>query len=145
MRDLLRVLAVAPALLVAACSGGSEQTAATGPATPATLPAAYSYTLTSSCGERSLIGTYRVRVADGVVTDVDPRGRAMAPPDLGDVPTIADLEAMIGAAEPDAVVEVERDVDGLLTSVSIDHVPDAIDDEECYAVSGLRERAGGGG
>ena len=86
------------------------------------------------------------------MTRVEPVGWTPIPRDIGDLPTIDDLEVLIGAAETDAVVEIERDDGGVLRSLSIDHLPVAIDDEECYEVSGLREEqpgvhvsCGGGG
>lgn len=136
---------VALGLLLVGCGGGPEPPATTGGPEQAALPAAYSFRLTSSCGERALIGSYRVWVVDGEVARVDPIGGTTTVPDLSYVPSIADLEAMIDDAEPDAVVEVDRDAGGLLTWVSIDHVPNGIDDEECYRLSGLRDRTGGAG
>jgi len=145
---MLTTVAVVPVLVLAACDGsgpaptvGQTPTEGshpvTGRATPGTPPAGYSFVLTSSCGERSLIGMYRVRVEGDVVVRAEPIGRRASRPALEDVPTIADLEARIEHAGPDAVVEVERDDTGLLTSVSIDPRQDTIDDEECYRVSHL--------
>lgn len=139
---MLCLLAVVP-VLAAGCGDGSQAPARAGGTQRTELPASYSFDLTSSCGERSLIGSYRVWVEDGRVSKVEPAGRTPRPR-LDDVPTVADLEAMIDDAETDAVVEVERDDEGVLRSVSIDHLPDAIDDEECYEVAGLRDRAGSG-
>lgn len=144
---MLTTVAVVPVLVLAACNGSGPASSVgqtptegshpvTGRATPRTPPAGYSFVLTSSCGERSLIGTYRVRVEGDAVVRAEPIGRASRPA-LEDVPTIADLEARIEHAGPDAVVEVERDDTGLLTSVSIDPRQDTIDDEECYRVSRL--------
>ncbi|CAI9402261.1 DUF6174 domain-containing protein [Nocardioides sp. T2.26MG-1] len=140
MRRLLCLLAVVP-VLAAGCGDGSEPAARAGGTQRAELPAAYSFDLTSSCGERSLIGSFRVWVEDGEVAKVEPVGRTPRPR-LQDVPTIADLEQLIERAGPDAVVEVERDDDGALRSVSIDPRQDTIDDEQCYEVSGLRDRTG---
>lgn len=143
MRPILAVLAVAPVVVLAACGTSEPATTARTAPEPAALPAVYSYDLTSSCGERSLIGSYRVWVEDDEVTRVEPVGRTPMPSDLAAVPTIDDLEALIGAAETDAVVEIERDDGGVLRSLSIDHLPDAIDDEECYEVGGVREELPG--
>jgi len=140
MRTMLAVLAVTPLLLVAGCDGSSARHPVSPPVTPAALPAAYSFVLTSNCGERSLIGTYRVRVEGGRVVRAEAVGRTPEPR-LEEVPTLADLEAKIQHAAPDAVVDVERDDAGVLTSVSIDPRQDTIDDEECYEVSRLRGRA----
>lgn len=137
MRRLIGLLAAIPVL--AACGDASAPpTRAIEPA-QAALPASYSFDLTSRCGERSLLGAYRVWVADDAVVRVEPREGTPRPADLADVPTIADLEAQIEDVGPDAVVEVDRADDGRLRSVSIDHLPDAIDDEECYTVGEVQE------
>ena len=123
---------------VAGCGDRAQPPVRAGGSPRAALPTAYAFDLTSSCGERSLIGSYRVWVTDDEVTRVEPRGGTPRPAHLEDVPTIADLEELIEHVGPEAVVEVERDNDGRLRSVSIDHLPDAIDDEECYTVSDVR-------
>lgn len=104
----------------------------------AELPLDYTYLLASSCGERALLGDYRVVVRDGDVVEVaglDPDHPYR--PEPQDVPSLADLLRMAEEAEPDAVVELETGPDGIPVSLSIDHVPNGVDDEECYEVSEL--------
>lgn len=102
------------------------------------LPASYRYVLASACGERALIGRYDVVVRDGVVVRAEPHDRHSSRPRLADVPTLQDLRTKAEEAGPKAVVELVEDADGVPVSLSIDHLPDAIDDEECYEVSDLR-------
>ncbi len=102
------------------------------------LPSAYSFDVSSTCGERNLLGDFRVTVVEGDVDRVQPLGDSRLfglEPD--DFPTLAGLVALVEGAERDAVVEVELDDGGLPRQVAIDHVPDAIDDEECYRVSNV--------
>ena len=100
------------------------------------LPSTYTFDVSSTCGERNLIGDFRVTVVDGEVERVRPLGvtrlYGLGPDDF---PTLADLVDLVDGVGPDAVVEVELDDGGLPRQVAIDHVPDAIDDEECYRVS----------
>lgn len=104
----------------------------------AELPLDYTYLLASSCGERALLGDYRVVVQDGDVVEVtglDPDYGYRPEPE--DVPSLADLLRMAEEAEPDAVVGLVTGADGVPVSLSIDHVPNGVDDEECYEVSEL--------
>jgi hypothetical protein len=137
----MRRLLLVPILLVAACG---DETAPTETAAEPPVPASYSYDLESSCGERNLIGTFHVSVEGDQVIRAEATGRTTVEPDLAYVPSLDDLEEMVEEAEPDAVVETERDADGRLTWVSIDHLPDAIDDEECYRISNIREEQADG-
>jgi hypothetical protein len=102
------------------------------------LEATYTFDVTSTCGERNLIGDFRVSVVDGVVAEVRPLGgtrlHGLGPDDF---PTLADLVELVDEVGPEADVEVELDEAGLPRQVAIDHVPDAIDDEECYRISNL--------
>lgn len=102
------------------------------------LPTSYNYVLKASCGERGFLGRYQVSVRDTVVTSV----RSLNPeyeyrPSLDDVPTLAGLLERAVSASPGAVVDLQLDESGIPTSLSIDHVPNAIDDEECYEISEL--------
>jgi hypothetical protein len=109
------------------------------PKSSATLPTSYHYVLTSSCGERSLLGSYRVVVHDDAVVSVESLN-ADYPyrPRPEDVPTLADLLDLAAGAERDAVIDLRVDAHGVPVSLAIDHVPNGIDDEECYEVSELR-------
>jgi hypothetical protein len=129
-------LALLTSPLLAACGtpddeAGPGSTAAT---KDPTFPYSYTYDLKSSCGERSLIGSYRVTVVDGTVTKAAPTDGRPAP-QLDQVPTLQRLLELADDAGPGAVVDLDVDDDGLPVRLSIDHDPDAIDDEECYEVS----------
>jgi hypothetical protein len=98
------------------------------------LHGAYQFVLTSSCGERSGLGSFHLSVIDDAVVAVDPLpGSTLGGMEPQDFPTIADLFDMAENAEPDAIVDLQVD-DGIVKSLSIDHLPEAIDDEECYTV-----------
>lgn len=98
----------------------------------------YSFTITSSCGERLMIGTFAVQVADGEITSVeglDEPGRRAADVDsLPEVvPTIGGLLDRLVALDASELREATFDPGtGVPTHVLIDPVADAIDDEECY-------------
>jgi hypothetical protein len=142
----MRVKTALPAILLltltGACAGQSAEVAAPAPA-PAptwTAPAKYAFTLTSDCGERSLIGRFRVTVRDEVAEaeglDDSARGALMLRiADL--VPTLSRLEAEAEAARRSGADEVtiERDpADGHATKITIDTEKNAIDDEACYTI-----------
>jgi uncharacterized protein DUF6174 len=110
----------------------------------ATLPESYRYVLTSSCGERGLLGDYKVMVRDGRVTSVANLNEDYPyDPEPSEIPTLADLLDMARSASPEAVVELTLDGAGLPQSLSLDPVPNGIDDEECYEVSDLEIIRGG--
>lgn len=52
-------------------------------------------------------------------------------------PALSDLVNMAESAPAEAVVEFVVDDNGLPKSLSLDPVPNGIDDEECYQVSSL--------
>jgi hypothetical protein len=107
-----------------------------------TEPSRYKFTLTSSCGERALIGRFKVTVEGGLVTrneGLDDSARRALMLRLAKlVPTLGDLEAEADTARKEradqVVVEVDP-VDGHPTSIRIDHDANAIDDESCYDIS----------
>ena len=131
------VLAVAAATLTAC---GDD----TGAGTSAwTEPTRYTYVLDSQCGERLLIGKFRVTVADGAVTDVEgldeSAKRATESPAIKtETPTLGQLVRRVAEARAKdahkARVEFDK-TDGHPTFAEIDHEKNAIDDEECYTVS----------
>jgi hypothetical protein len=105
-------------------------------------PANYAFVLDSSCGERLLIGRFRVTVTNAQVSGV----KALGPdasrelmlqlknemPTLGKLMADADKARRAGAAK----VDVKTDpADGHPTLIEIDHEANAVDDEECYAIS----------
>ncbi|MDX3524816.1 DUF6174 domain-containing protein [Streptomyces scabiei] len=116
-------------------------------ATPAPAwkePSAYRYTLTSSEGERALIGTFEVTVRDGKVvkaTGVDDSARRVVDHDLSLVPTIAELLGQAERARRDGadIVDVDYAKNGRPAVVSIDWDEDAIDDEETYTLGDYEE------
>jgi len=144
----LAVLAVPVAASLAACA--SSEGSAVEPATAASASAAwaaagaddYAYTLTSSCGERFLYGTYRVTVTGGEITDVvglDETAERLVGEgrDLSeDIPTLAELQVRVLDTDKDDVSEVSFDpTTGFPASVTFDPEPRAVDDEECYVVT----------
>lgn len=107
-----------------------------------TEPAAYSFTFESRCGERNLVGQFFVEVEDGEVIAVeglDGQGNtATSVVQPRDVPTLADLLALVAEARNDGADEVNLvtdPTDGHPVSVEIDWDAAAVDDEECYTVS----------
>ncbi|WP_159770334.1 DUF6174 domain-containing protein [Streptomyces sp. HM190] len=147
-RPAVAVLAVAVSGVVAACGGGSSsQTASARPSWRE--PSSYTYTLTSSEGERSLLGTFEVTVRDGKVTRVvgaDEDSRRVARQLSGRVPTIGDLLAEADAARDEGadLVDVDRAADGRPTRVLLDWEEDAVDDEAVYGISDYRPSAAPG-
>lgn len=123
-----RLLLLLPLLPLLPACGDDRGAVVDDPPDGPVVPAAYSFDLRSTCGERNLIGDYRVWVEDDVVVRVEPDA------DPETVPTLLGLERLADAAEPGAEVELERGSAGWITWLSIDHLPDAIDDEECYRV-----------
>lgn len=102
------------------------------------IPPDYSYRLTSSCGERALIGTYDIVVQDRdrVVSGARADGAASMIENL-EYPTIKALLDDALRADSPAEVEFETDAAGLPARLSIDGEPDAIDDEECYVFAAI--------
>lgn len=103
-------------------------------------PASYVYTMTSSEGERSLIGTFRVTVRDGKVTKavgLDESARRVVERSLGEVPTIGGLLEELEQARRDNAdtAEVEYAPDGHPVRIDLDREKNAIDDEALYVIS----------
>jgi Family of unknown function (DUF6174) len=128
------------ALLLGGCADAEPVAPATAPATW-TPPAKYAFTLGSECGERALIGRFRVTVADGRVTGTEgldqaaKRALMLRIADL--VPTLRQLEEEAATAQRAGaeVVRVERDpVDAHPVRITIDPSTNAIDDEACYTI-----------
>jgi hypothetical protein len=102
----------------------------------------YAFTLTSSCGERLLLGTYRVTVTDGAISDVvgvDETGVRIVGEghDLAaEIPTLSALQTRVLDTDADDVTEATFDpTTGYPASVTFDPNPQGIDDEECYVVT----------
>ncbi|MFC7303537.1 DUF6174 domain-containing protein [Streptomyces monticola] len=106
-------------------------------------PAAYRYTVESSAGERSGLGTYTVTVrGHKVVAAVghDEPGRQFVR-DLGEVPTIGDLLDELEAARSEHHAdraEARYAADGHPVRISLDYEEDAIDDEAEYRITDYR-------
>ncbi|MEV8504098.1 DUF6174 domain-containing protein [Actinoplanes sp. NPDC051475] len=132
------------AVLLGGCAQPQAQPQpAVGAAAPATwtVPDKYAFTLTSECGERALLGTFRVTVVGDEVTRAegldDAARRALMLRLANLVPTLHQLEAQAEAAKKDGadVVEVEREPsDAHPTRIMIDRSSAAEDDEECYTI-----------
>ncbi|MFJ8629245.1 DUF6174 domain-containing protein [Streptomyces sp. NPDC093568] len=126
-------------LICAAAACGTE----TDPArelAPWQEPAAYTYTLRSTEGERSLIGTFRITVRDGAVVKavgLDDSGRRVVEDIPEEVPTIGELLAELEQARRDDAdkAEAEHADDGHPVRISLDWMENAIDDEALYVIS----------
>ena len=131
------------------------------PSAPAwTEPSSYTFVFASECGERSLLGTFQVTVEDGIAVAYRPLDELAlrSPGTIDDMPTLGTLIALVeeartyrsqwpgrslpqpsGVPEPsarEAIVLLETDpADGHPTFISIDWLPNAIDDEECYRIT----------
>jgi hypothetical protein len=133
----VRTLLLVGGLVLATAACGEE----TGPSSPAWQePASYTYTLTSSEGERSLIGTFRVTVRDGEVDEavgLDDSARRVVRQLPDQVPTLGDLlkEAEQARGEGADTVDTEYAQDGHPTHIELDWDEDAIDDEARYVIS----------
>ncbi|WP_128430980.1 DUF6174 domain-containing protein [Streptomyces cyaneus] len=127
---------------VAAC--GTETSASSAAPAPTRVtwqePAAYTYTLHSSGGERALLGTFRITVHDGAVAKavgLDDSGRRVAEDIPEAMPTIgALLDELDRARRDDAdAAEAEYAADGHPVRISLDWEENAIDDEALYVIS----------
>lgn len=106
-------------------------------------PDAYTYTLKSSEGERSLLGTFRVTVQDREVVKavgLDDSGRRVVEQMPDEVPTIGGLlEEMEQARRDNAdTAEAEYAADGHPVRISLDWEANAIDDEALYIITDYR-------
>jgi Family of unknown function (DUF6174) len=140
-RPLLALVASAALTLTgcAVASGGTTPRADDGTWRE---PGSYAFTLESACGERDLIGTFRLTVLDGMVTAAEGRdepGRRLVArrmPHL--MPTLVGLLNEARQAQRDGADVVETQVDpadGHPTKITIDADRDAMDDEACYTIS----------
>ncbi|BCJ52609.1 hypothetical protein Asp14428_40840 [Actinoplanes sp. NBRC 14428] len=106
-----------------------------------TVPDKYAFTLTSECGERALIGRFRVTVVGDKVIHaegLDDSARRALLLRLADlVPTLRQLEKQAETARGEGadVVQVDREPsDAHPTRIVIDPSSAATDDEECYTI-----------
>ncbi|MEU6762433.1 DUF6174 domain-containing protein [Streptomyces sp. NPDC046853] len=103
-------------------------------------PSSYAYTLKSTEGERSLLGTFRVTVRDGKVAEavgLDESGRRVAKQLPGEVPTIGELLEELEQARHDRAdtAEAKYASDGHPLRISLDRDKNALDDEALYVIS----------
>jgi hypothetical protein len=103
-------------------------------------PSAYSFVMVSSCGERSLLGRFGVTVEDGVTVAYEAldeqAGLYAGPPD--EIPSLGEMLRLVAEARDGGAADVTLvtdPADGHPVEVDIDWLPNAIDDEECYAIS----------
>jgi hypothetical protein len=142
-----RFLVVAAAILpLAACTAAPPPAPLPRPVRTAPAswqePARYTYVLESGCGERPLIGRFRLTVTAGKVTTavgLDAASRSaltttpqLTPPTLGQLLQQVDTARRAGAHVAKAVTDP---ADGHPTEVNLDPIANAIDDEACYTVT----------
>jgi hypothetical protein len=134
-----------------ASSAGGQETGAEGAAarsrTPWREPGSYSYTLRSSGGERTLLGTFRVTVRDGAVVEavgLDDSGRGVAGSAPDAVPTIGELLDELEQARRDGAdaAEARYAADGHPLRISLDWEENAVDDEAVYVISAYEPAKG---
>ncbi|UKJ62464.1 hypothetical protein H1Q78_11780 [Cellulosimicrobium cellulans] len=106
----------------------------------------YAFTLTSSCGERNLVGDFDVEVAGGEVVAVSAslEHLEMTPESYVESGgrTIDGFLDLVDERH-DVVTDVAFDDDlGYPTSLTLDPMPRAIDDEECYAITDVHPARG---
>ncbi len=138
MRAHVRRVAVVAAVTAALSGCGNDvQPAAQWPE-----PSRYTYVLESTCGERALIGRYRITVADGKVTAAEgldePARRTVTDSPADTIPTLGGLVDELNQARQGGagIAELETDgADGHPTRITIDPEPNAVDDESCYAIT----------
>lgn len=144
---LSRLVLAAAVLGAATACGGQTVPVGTKPAVaPVTgwkEPSAYTYTLTSSAGERALIGTFRVTVRDGEVVDavgLDESARRVVKGSPAVVPTLQDLLAELDGARREGAATAEADfaADGHPTRIALDREKNAVDDEALYVIGDFR-------
>lgn len=102
----------------------------------------YAFTLTSSCGERYLIGDFDVEVAGGEVVAVSASlAHLEATPESyveGGGHTVDGFLDLVEERHAD-VIDVTFDEDlGFPTTLTLDREPLGVDDEECYAITDVR-------
>ncbi len=138
---------LATLLVLAACGTARSNSEASSEQAPLSWepPEAYSFTVTSECGERNFLGTYDVTVNAGEVVELRVHEDGWPHAGPKDAPSLEVLLEQARNPAGDAVVDYRVDDAGRPMEVSIDHDPRAIDDEECYRIRGIRELPGGNG
>ncbi|WP_172382583.1 DUF6174 domain-containing protein [Streptomyces sp. MNP-20] len=110
-------------------------------------PSSYAYTLRSGAGERALIGTFRVTVRGGKVSEavgLDDSGRRVVKELPEHVPTIGQLLEEVEQArrEKAHTAETEYAADGHPARITLDWEKEAIDDEALYVISAYEPLSG---
>ena len=136
---------------LSACTWTEDPPLSTGPIWEE--PAAYSYSVSSSCGERTFIGSFTIEVAQGTVVGAEALDQSaeavIASSDLEALPTVGNLVAEYTSSKFSSIgIEGEADVaiiefspeDHHPISITIDYDTDAMDDEACYTVTSFSER-----
>lgn len=100
------------------------------------LPASYKFDLATVCDSPN-IGVYEVAVEDGRVTKTQRKpGTAVRIPPLQDLPTLTDLAVLARDTDvPRERVEYREGAAGVPTSLRLDPIANAVDDEQCWFVS----------
>ncbi|MFJ7333143.1 DUF6174 domain-containing protein [Streptomyces sp. NPDC101110] len=103
-------------------------------------PASYTYTLRSSEGERSLLGTFRISVREGTVVKavgLDDSARRVVESAPGTVPTLGELLAELEQARRDDAdrAEARYAADGHPVRIVLDRQENAVDDEARYDIT----------
>ncbi|MEW2609879.1 DUF6174 domain-containing protein [Streptomyces sp. NPDC047880] len=103
-------------------------------------PASYTYTLRSSEGERSLLGTFRISVREGTVVKavgLDDAARRAVESAPGTVPTLGELLAELEQARRDDAhrAEARYAADGHPVRIVLDWEENAADDEARYDIT----------
>ncbi|NUT31160.1 MAG: hypothetical protein HOV84_35455 [Streptomyces sp.] len=124
---------------VAACGTGTKGVGTQSRA-PWQEPDSYTYTLQSSAGERTLLGTFRITVRDGAVAEavgLDESARRIVKDVPDAVPTIGELLDELEQARRDDAdkAEARYAADGHPVRISVDWMENAIDDEALYVIS----------
>ncbi|MDC0768536.1 DUF6174 domain-containing protein [Streptomyces sp. HD] len=137
---------------VAACGDGTQSVQTEGVGTkskgtqsraPWQEPDSYTYTLQSSAGERTLLGTFRITVRDGAVAEavgLDESARRIVKDIPDAVPTIGELLDELEQARRDDAdrAEARYAADGHPVRISVDWMENAIDDEALYVISAYK-------
>ena len=140
----MRVKTVVPALLLLSLAGAcADPQASPGQAPPATWtpPAKYAFVLGSQCGERLLIGRFRVTVQDDRVVEsvgLDDSSRRVLMVRMADVvPTLRKLEQEAETARQAGADEVRiwrGTVDAHASKIAVDYETHTICDGACYTI-----------
>ncbi|GIH10137.1 hypothetical protein Rhe02_82040 [Rhizocola hellebori] len=130
------------ALALAGCGDAAPTTAE--PSLSWQEPANYEYTVASTCGERLLIGTFKMTVAQGKVTEVVRKDNTLPEVKPENYPSLKDLldEYLTAKKNGAHLAKLETDpADGHPTKIDLDPIKNAIDDEACYRISNYTPRS----